>query len=48
VKTQEQDLDPFEEIRVVLKTESEFLDAVRTGEIHHSLAVAAVGLWKIR
>ncbi len=47
VRTQEQDLDPFEEIRVVLKTESEFLDAVRKGEIHHSLAVAAVGLWRL-
>lgn len=48
IRTQEQDLDPFEEIRVVLKSEDEFLDAVRNGEIHHSLAVAAVGLWKIR
>ena len=48
VRTQEQDLDPFEEIRVVLKSEMEFLDAVRKGEIHHSLAVAAVGLWALR
>lgn len=48
VKSQAQDLDPFEEIRVVLKTEKDFLEAVRKGEIHHSLSVAAVGLWRMR
>lgn len=48
IRTQEQDLDPFEEIRVIRLKETDFLDAVRSGRIHHSLAVAAVGLWKIR
>jgi 8-oxo-dGTP pyrophosphatase MutT (NUDIX family) len=48
IRTQEQDLDPFEEIRVVLLSEKEFLEAIRTGRIHHSLAVAAVALWTLR
>lgn len=48
VRTQEQDLDPFEDIRVLTVPEADFLDMVRDGRIHHSLAVAAVGLWKIR
>lgn len=48
IRTQEQDLDPFEEIRVKLLSEADFLDAVRTGRIHHSLAVAAVALWTLR
>lgn len=48
VKTQEQELDPFEDIRVVTVPESDFIAMVRDGRIHHSLAVAAAGLWVMR
>ena len=47
IRTQEQDLDPFEEIRVIRLNEADFLDAVRSGRIHHSLSVAALALWRL-
>jgi ADP-ribose pyrophosphatase len=40
-KTHEQNLDPFEEIEVVLKDSTKIMDLVLNGEITHSLIVAA-------
>ncbi len=40
-KTHDQDFDPFEEIEVYLKPKEEILQMVKSGEINHSLVVAA-------
>jgi 8-oxo-dGTP pyrophosphatase MutT (NUDIX family) len=39
--THEQELDPFEEIEVVLRDKSSIPEMVRSGEIDHSLVIAA-------
>lgn len=45
VKTHDQNLDPFEEIEVFLKDKSEIHSLMRSGEITHSLVVAAFYLF---
>ncbi len=43
--THPQDLDQHEDIRVHLRSMDDFLEAVRTGEIDHSLVTAAVSMY---
>lgn len=47
VETQAQNPDPFEDIRVLSVPETQFIAMVRDGSIHHSLTVAAAGLWRL-
>lgn len=42
VKTHDQELDPFEEIEVYLRDKKDIREMVRSGEIDHSLIVAAL------
>ena len=42
VKTHEQELDPFEEIEVYLRDRSDLDKIVESGEINHSLVIAAL------
>ncbi len=46
-KTHPTNMDAFEEIEIEKYPQDKFLNLVRIGEIHHSLAVAATGLWKL-
>lgn len=41
VKTHDQELDPFEEIEVYLRDKKDIRDIISSGEINHSLVVAA-------
>ncbi len=43
IKTHEQQLDGNERINVHVMALDEFLDLVKSGDIHHSLVVAAIG-----
>ena len=45
-KTNEQNLDPFEEIDVFLEDVKNVPDLVKSGEITHSLIIAAFYLWQ--
>lgn len=47
-KSKETKHDFYEEIEISLLPESTFLSKVKEGEIHHSLAVAAVALWQLQ
>lgn len=42
VKTHDQQLDPFEEIEVYLKDKKDLTQLVGSGEINHSLVIAAL------
>ncbi|WP_417334762.1 NUDIX hydrolase [Halobacteriovorax marinus] len=46
-KTSEQNLDPLEEIEVLKMNEVELFEKIKSGEIHHSLFLAGLGLLKI-
>jgi 8-oxo-dGTP pyrophosphatase MutT (NUDIX family) len=43
-----QALDEHEQIAVSLKSPEKLLESVRNGEIHHSIVVAAIGLWNMQ
>ncbi len=43
-----QALDEHEQISVSLKSPEDLLKAVKNGEIHHSIVVAAIGMWNMQ
>ncbi len=43
----EQRLDPLEEIEIILVNQSEIKEMIANGEIHHSLFLAALGLYQL-
>ena len=45
--THPQEFDPFEEIEVYLKNKNELIEMVRSGEINHSIVIAALHLLSI-
>lgn len=47
-KVSEQNLDPFEEIDVVKMSMGEVRMAIENDEIHHSLFIAALGLYQLK
>lgn len=47
-KVSEQSLDPLEEIEVLYESMEAVQEKVRSGEIHHSLFVSALGLYELR
>ncbi len=47
-RTRELSPDEFEELRVVTMPVDELLELVRSGEVHHALIVAALGLWQLQ
>lgn len=46
VKTHDQELDPFEEIEVYLRDKKDLTSLVSSGEINHSLVIAALYFFK--
>ena len=47
-KASDQNLDPFEEIEIVKMTIDEVRTAIENDEIHHSLFIAALGLYQLK